>query len=78
MTEERKHYDQGRCPMALGEHYTNHLSAMTSEDLRGKSKIAAELAWRDQRIEELEALVESFRRWPERRVVTVVWSKAEE
>lgn len=30
----------------LGQHFTNHLSAMTSENLRSKFEIAAELAYR--------------------------------
>lgn len=38
----------------LEPHYSRHVSAMTSEGLYGKSDIAAELAWRDQRIAELE------------------------
>lgn len=39
---------------ALGDHYTRHVEAMTAEGLHAKSAIAAELAWRDQRIEALE------------------------
>lgn len=35
-------------------HYSRHVSAMTAEDLHSKSAIAAELAWRDARIAELE------------------------
>lgn len=38
-----------------GNHYSRHISAMTSEGLHSKSDIAAELAWRDARIAELEA-----------------------
>lgn len=38
----------------LEPHYSRHVTAMTSEDLRSKSAIAAELAARDRRIEELE------------------------
>lgn len=37
-----------------GGHYTRHLSAMTGEALHDKSDIAAELAYRDARIAELE------------------------
>lgn len=36
------------------KHYTAHVSAMTVEGLHSKSAIAAELAFRDKRIEELE------------------------
>lgn len=39
----------------LGGHYSRHVSAMTSEGLHEKGDIAAELAWRDARIAELEA-----------------------
>ena len=35
--------------------YPDHVMAMTVEELHGKSEIAAELAYRDQRIAELEA-----------------------
>ncbi len=40
---------------ALGRHYLRHLEAMTAEALDGKAEIAEQLAWRDQRIEELES-----------------------
>lgn len=40
---------------ALGGHYDKHARAMTAEGLYRKSQIAAELAWRDSRIEELQA-----------------------
>jgi len=39
---------------ALGEHYIKHVEAMTAEGLHSKSDIAAQLAWRDQRIAQLE------------------------
>ena len=38
-----------------GNHYSRHISAMTREGLHSKSDIAAELAWLDARIAELEA-----------------------
>lgn len=38
----------------LGEYYTKHISAMTSENLRSKSDIAAELAFRDAEIDRLK------------------------
>lgn len=44
-----------RDPEALEPHYNKHVSAMTSERLYEKSAIAAELAYRDARIEALEA-----------------------
>lgn len=37
-----------------GGFFCRHLSAMTGEKLHAKSDIAAELAWRDMRIAELE------------------------
>lgn len=44
----------------LGQHFTNHLSAMTSEDLHSKSDIAAELAYRDSVIEKLNNDIENY------------------
>jgi hypothetical protein len=41
--------------IALGHYYLQHLSAMTGEQLHAKSDIAAELAWRDQQIDNLRA-----------------------
>lgn len=45
----------------LGEHYTKHVSAMTGEDLHSKAAIAAELAYRDARIEKLEKALIDFK-----------------
>jgi len=44
-----------RSPRELGEYYTTHIMAMTAEELHDKSSIAAELAYRDKYIAELEA-----------------------
>jgi len=44
-------------PMTLEPHYCRHVEAMTAEGLHEKSEIAAQLAWRDQEIERLRALV---------------------
>jgi len=41
--------------------YPEHVMAMTAEGLHSKSEIAAELAYRDQRIAELEQEVEELR-----------------
>lgn len=41
-----------RNPRQLEPHYTAHVIAMMREDLHSKSDIAAELAWRDQRLQE--------------------------
>lgn len=37
-----------------GNHYGNHVMAMTAEQLHSKSDIAAELGWRDMKIAELQ------------------------
>ncbi len=42
-----------RNPIKQGQHYMNHLMAMTAEGLHSKSDIAAELAHRDIVIEDL-------------------------
>lgn len=50
--------------MALDEqggHYWRHVNAMTAEGLHSKSDIAAELAWRDTRIAELERIAAQFK-----------------
>ena len=49
-----------RDPSTLEPHYSAHVSAMTTEGLHAKSLIAAELAWRDQRIAQLEARWEKY------------------
>lgn len=40
------------------KHYEVHIDAMTLESLHDKSQIAAQLAWRDARIEELAILLD--------------------
>lgn len=52
-----KQYDE-RNAMALGDYYGRHCHAMTVESLHAKSDIAAELAYRDKRIDELLAAME--------------------
>lgn len=49
---ERNHMDQG-------DHYLNHVNAMTEEGLHSKSAIAAELAHRDITIKELSIAITS-------------------
>ncbi len=44
----------------LGDYYMVHVDAMTVESLHSKSGIAAELAFRDQRIAELEKELSSL------------------
>jgi len=55
MNEEPKKFYAERDPLSLEPHYSAHVSAMTSEGLHAKSAIAAELAYRDSYIEELES-----------------------
>ncbi|MES2180676.1 MAG: hypothetical protein V4493_01075 [Pseudomonadota bacterium] len=46
-----------RNPQALdkaGGYYCRHIMALTTEKLHDKSKIAAELAWRDMEIDRLK------------------------
>jgi len=50
---EQKQYAK-RDAKAMGAVYTRHVLAMTAEGLFSKSDIAAELAWRDVKITELE------------------------
>ena len=55
ITDQRKHYAE-RDIMAMdfaGNYYCRHVSAMTVEGLHSKSDIAAELGFRDQRIDAL-------------------------
>ena len=55
-------YDVGeRRPFNLEPHYSLHVSAMTTERLHEKSDIAAELAFRDARIDELRRFVDAAR-----------------
>jgi hypothetical protein len=44
----------------LGEYYTRHVEAMTAEGLHDKSAIAAELAWRDKRIDDMEQILKDL------------------
>lgn len=44
---------ENRDPFELGEYYHRHADAMTAEGLHEKADIAAELAYRDKRIDEL-------------------------
>lgn len=55
-----KHYAE-RDLMTLGEYYIRHVNAMTAEELRSKSDIAAELAHRDMLIDKLAVSLEELR-----------------
>lgn len=50
-----------RAPWDLEPHYSKHVNAMTKEGLHSKADIAAELAFRDARIAELEAELSQVR-----------------
>lgn len=53
---ENLYCDRDICGLdEIGGFYSRHVSAMTSESLNGKSKISAELAYRDSIIEALKA-----------------------
>ncbi len=54
-----KQYPIDLNPMDLEPYYCRHISAMTAEGLRDKSAIAAQLAWRDKRIAELQAKLDA-------------------
>lgn len=47
-------------PKDLAPHFSQHMEAMTAEALHDKGDIAVQLAWRDKRIVELEAMLERF------------------
>jgi hypothetical protein len=56
-----KHYaDRDIMSDELSVHYCAHVRAMTSEGLHSKADIAAELAYRDWRIEELQREVDNL------------------
>ncbi|ELI8051607.1 hypothetical protein RSF18_004347 [Yersinia enterocolitica] len=60
MSEIKQYDTEVRLEAVMGtNHYGVHIHAMTTEDLHSKSGIAVELAWRDLRIEQLIAQLES-------------------
>lgn len=65
MAEPDRLYPQGLRPWDLEPHYGKHVSAMTSKGLHAKHAIAIQLAWRDQRIETLEAELAMLRQLAE-------------
>ncbi|HDL6962281.1 TPA: hypothetical protein PXM28_001523 [Yersinia enterocolitica] len=63
MSEIKQYDTEVRLEAVMGtNHYGVHIHAMTTEDLRSKSDIAVELAWRDLRIEQLIAQLEAARK----------------
>lgn len=72
MTVYVNHYAE-RDPVALGQHFANHMDAMTREGLDGKFEIAEELAWRDWRIERLTDSLERMIACVERADVRAGW-----
>ena len=62
MTTEKLYADRDICEQdAKGGFYIKHVLAMTAEGLHSKSDIAAELAHRDLRIQQLEAVLNATR-----------------
>lgn len=62
MTTEKLYADRDICEQdAKGGFYFKHVLAMTAEGLHSKSDIAAELAHRDLRIQQLEAVLNATR-----------------
>ena len=62
MTTEKLYAERDICEQdAKGGFYIKHVLAMTSEGLHSKSDLAAELAHRDLRIQQLEAVLNSTR-----------------
>jgi hypothetical protein len=59
-TEAPKQYAE-RDARGLGDFYLTHVMAMTVEGLHSKSDIAAELAFRDRHIKELESTIATLR-----------------
>ena len=50
----------GRNEEELGDYFTNHMMAMTGENLHDKSDVAAELAYRDKIIDDLRRAIVEF------------------
>lgn len=62
MTNEKLYAERDICEQdEKGGFYFKHVLAMTAEQLHSKSDIAAELAHRDLRIQQLEAVLNSTR-----------------
>ena len=62
MTNEKLYAERDICEQdEKGGFYFKHVLAMTAEGLHSKSDIAAELAHRDLRIQQLEAVLNSTR-----------------
>ena len=62
MSKEKLYAERDICELdAAGGFYFKHVLAMTAEQLHSKSDIAAELAHRDLRIQQLEAVLNSTR-----------------
>ncbi len=65
-------------PWEVEPFYSEHVAAMTAERLHGKAEIAAQLAWRDQRIAELEARLPPIVAIPRVEPVYPNWCECEE
>jgi hypothetical protein len=60
-------------PEQLGLYYARHIDALTSEHLESKSAIAAQLAWRDQRIDQLRSFVDGFEAECREKAAADIW-----
>lgn len=70
MTTEKLYAERDICEQdAKGGFYFKHVLAMTSEGLHSKSDIAAELAHRDLRIQQLESVLNVTRDYLDKHAV---------
>lgn len=56
-------YPDDLLPWKLEPHYSRNVAAMTAEGLHSKAEIAMQLAWRDQRIAELDTALARAAAW---------------
>lgn len=61
MSMYRNYSTRSDCPDEFLDLMSDHMSAMTTEDLHSKGDIARELAWRDYKIAKLKAVVEALK-----------------
>ena len=57
--EEKLYPEQN--PIKLGKYYTDHVMAMTAENLHSKADIAKQLAWRDKKLDAQAAELSALR-----------------
>lgn len=54
MNDIYRQFSDENCEITMSDEYFLHIDRMTREDLRSKSDIARELAWRDIQIKNLQ------------------------